>query len=409
MRIAVVMDRTEEIQMSLWLHAQRYLRQVPRCAFALFAPGGASLRRLGAWRPEGVLGYIQDRALLRQLKGLGCPVVNASGALPGSEAPTVSPDNAAIGEMAGDYLLGKGYRRFAFVGIPNHHYSAEQLGGLRTRVAAHGCEVHEFSGVVHPLRTIPPSRTAIRRNQPVLRWLTSLATDTGILVVDSWLGMRLCDLAHAEGLRLLDKFALISGHDCDVPSVPSLSGVHLPENRWSVEAARLLVQLITGDGDGNHHLLVKPTGINERESTSRIAVRDEVLRAALRFIHSHADQMITVEDVADAVSLGRRAIERRFKRHLDSTVLHEIHRAHVDRVKRLLVESDLPLHSIARSCGLSDVRQLQRLFMQHEAMTPGAYRRAFRAENTLPNANDPPTETPAATSASPNFDSDNGR
>ena len=378
LRVAVVMDRSEEVQMSLWFHAQRYLREARPCVFSLFSPDRNGLRRLAGWRPDGVVGYIQDADVMASLLRLGRPMVNASGALGFEACPTVCPDNRAIGALAGEHLLTKNCSHFGFLGVPGHRYTQLQQAGFEHVVARSGGKLAVFGGTVHPLPTIPPTRQALLRNKPVIDWLKALPGNTGLLIADSWRGMRICDLATAAGIDLLARFAIITGHDCDVPSVPSLSGVHISEQQWSHQAVRLLLDMLAGDPPPDQPMLIQPTGVNERGSTARVMVDDDRLRDALVYIQNRADAVITVDDVARAAALGRRALERRFRNHLGRTVLAEIHRVHLEQAKRLLIDTDLPMQAVAAKSGLTDDRHLLRLFHQHEHTSPGAYRQQFR-------------------------------
>ena len=378
LRIAVAMDRGEEVQMSLWFHTQRHLRQSGSCVFSLFSPEANGLQRLARWRPDGVLGYVQDPVVLERLQGLGKPLVNTSGALGTDVCRTVCPDNEAIGRLAAEHLLTKSCRHFGFVGVPGHRYSELQWAGFETVLEREGKQSATFGGRVHPLPTVPPAQTAIRRNRPLLRWLKSLPSDTGLLISDSWLGMRICDLAAAVGIDLLADFAIVTGHDCDVPSVPSLSGVHISEQQWSCQAAQLLLDVLANRPVPPGPVLIQPTGVNERGSTARTRVADKHLCDALRFIQNQAEVVITVDEVARVASLSRRALERRFREQLGRTILDEIHRVHLEQAKRLLVETDMTMQAVARRSGLTDDRQLLRLFHQREGTSPGAYRRQFR-------------------------------
>ena len=62
-----------------------------------------------------------------------------------------------------------------------------------------------------------------------------------------------------------------------------------------------------------------------------------------------------MESVARASGLSRRALERRFRTHLQRSVLDEIRRSRTDQIARLLVETTLPVSAIAESLGFADV------------------------------------------------------
>ncbi len=378
LRVAVVMDRREEIQMSLWFHAQRVLRESGPCVFSLFSPQAGDLRRLAQWRADGVLGYVQDEEVMSVLLKLGCAVVNTSGALGFEYVPTVCPDNDAIGRLAGEHLREKNCRHFGFVGVQGHRYSELQQRGFVSTLGRADGTLSVFDGTVHPLPTVPPTAVALRRNRPVVRWLKSLPDHTGLLIADSWLGMRICDLASASGMDLLSTLAIVTGHDCDVPSVPSLSGVHISEEQWSRQAVTALLEVLAGQPEPDAPILIQPTSVNERESSARTMVRDPALREALRFIHARADSAISVDHVARSAAVGRRSLERRFRAELGRTVLGEIHRTHIEQAKRLLIDTDLAMPAVARMSGLRDDRHLLRLFHRYENTSPGAYRQRFR-------------------------------
>jgi len=56
------------------------------------------------------------------------------------------------------------------------------------------------------------------------------------------------------------------------------------------------------------------------------------------------------------------------------TIIEEITRLRLERVKRLLVETELPIKEIAANSGYNDDAQLCTSFRKVEGLTPGAYR-----------------------------------
>jgi len=71
---------------------------------------------------------------------------------------------------------------------------------------------------------------------------------------------------------------------------------------------------------------------------------------------------------------GRRTLERRFRRAMDRTLHDEIRRSHIERSKRLLVESREPLKVVAAHAGFRDAPQFSRVFRSSEGLTPQEYR-----------------------------------
>jgi LacI family transcriptional regulator len=95
-----------------------------------------------------------------------------------------------------------------------------------------------------------------------------------------------------------------------------------------------------------------------------LALDDAEVAAAVRFIRDHAHEPIQVRDVLDAVPVSRRTLERRVRAALGRGVWEEIRRAHMERGKSLLAETDMPMSEVARHAGFSDQRQLSVVFRQ---------------------------------------------
>jgi LacI family transcriptional regulator len=68
--------------------------------------------------------------------------------------------------------------------------------------------------------------------------------------------------------------------------------------------------------------------------------------------------------------LPPRANNRRFRQALGRTLLEEIHRVHVERARRLLTETDLPMSAIVSRSGFSNGKQLSIRFRQATGPTP---------------------------------------
>jgi len=123
---------------------------------------------------------------------------------------------------------------------------------------------------------------------------------------------------------------------------------------------------------------LSPLHVVTRESTDVDAAEDEIIRKAMHAIRENLLEGITVESVAQSAGCSRRALERRFREKLHSSVLGQIHAAHIDVAKRLLAETDLPISLVAERCGIQEVRRFNSLFRKFCRTTPRDYRRNAR-------------------------------
>ncbi len=367
--------RRDSLLRDIWRGAWRQLARVPGCQLASFN-ADRQMDDLIAWKPDGLIAHLWRKDVYDTLAELGVPMVNTSGIFDDLPVPTVSPDNLAVGQLAAEHLLAKGYAHFAFVGNISQGFARERLAGFHGSLGESVDEVAVFDGPVPPARLLA-SGEVTAEEEPFYHWLTDLSPSTGILAVDDTFGSAIVEFLNAAGIDPR-QFGVVSGHDRQSPCNPSLSAVTMPEQRWGEEAARLVVRMVrTGQHQGPD-VRLPPLGLIERESTAGVATGDEHLREAVSFIRDHADRILTVDDVCQAVPLGRRALERRFRDNLGRTVLQEIHRAHVEHAKTLLAETDWPVKQIAVEAGMSGVNQLLRLFKKQEGTTPGAYRKHLR-------------------------------
>ena len=82
-----------------------------------------------------------------------------------------------------------------------------------------------------------------------------------------------------------------------------------------------------------------------------------------------------VEAVAEAVHTSRRTLEYRFKKHLRRPVAAEIRRLRIERAKRQLAQTEMPIFQIASEAGFGDTKQMDQVFRRELELSPSQYRR----------------------------------
>ena len=125
-------------------------------------------------------------------------------------------------------------------------------------------------------------------------------------------------------------------------------------------------------------ILIEPTSLVPRQSSDALAVDDVMVARALRFISEHSHEAITTDELAAAMHVTRRTLERRFRTVLARSIKDEIVRLRVERVKRRLAESRLSLKRLSVEAGFCDARRMCEVFKRVEGISPSAYRRQRR-------------------------------
>ncbi|MFP4354521.1 MAG: helix-turn-helix domain-containing protein [Phycisphaerae bacterium] len=384
MLIAGSMDTHNGLIRDLWQYATRHLTYRNGGLMVNLGVGPTAAKQIRRWGARGILAHISNEKLLNAIKGTHLPVVNTSGIIEEMPFPSVLPDNHAIGVLAGEHLREKNYRHFAFVGCCGMAYVRDRLAGFRQAVKSTGQEVQIWDGKPPGLEQILDVEHGKGELSEFAEWVRQLPEHTGVMTSDDDEGFLFCELARVMQIDVGRRFGIVAGHDRQAATMPSLTSVIIPEMRWAQEAISLLVDIILGRREAQPGPVIRlePLGIAQRESTLGVACDDPHLRAAVLYIHDHSDEPIYVEDVVAATGIGRRALERRFREHMGHTVLHEIHLAHIEQAKRLLVETDLTIDRVAAASGLSDADHLIRLFSKVVGTTPGQWRSDHQAKLT---------------------------
>lgn len=328
------------------------------------------------WEPDGIIAHVHSLDVLRRLQNrFSVPIVNTSAILTNVELPSVYPDNQAVGRLAAELFLSRGYHNFAFVGDASLAYARQRVEGFKNALP-NKVGLSIYKGRL-PRKIDIERNTATDATQAFGRWLRSLPPQTGVLTASDPFGIVTVLCMKKQDMDILGNFGLISGHDMNLPMVPTITSVDVNEESWGRESARMLMRLLPEEITGTDVVLVKPKGIIERETTAKTATKDTKVQEAVQYIREHAAEEISVQDVVDALEIGRRTIEERFKRALGHTILTEIQRTTVHHAKHLLLDSKMTVQEISRELGMQDVNRLIRLFKAREGMTPGAFRKKY--------------------------------
>lgn len=330
---------------------------------------------LATWRGDGILARIETPAMARALRRLKMPIVDVSAARLIPALPWFETDDSAIAQMAFDHLRDRGCRRFAYCGDARFNWSNWRGEHFQRAVAAEGGECLFYQ----PARRFRPDDAA--QGDDLARWLRKLPKPVGIMSCYDPHGRQLLDACRRVGIAVPDEVAVISVDNDEVLcelSHPPLTSVIPNTHRTGYEAAALLDELMAGRKLRAETRLVPPVGVAARQSTSSLAIEDRQTALAVRFIREKACSGINVADVLQAVPQSRRLLEGRFRRLLGRTPHEEILRVQMDRVKQLLVETDLPLAEVAERAGFAHVEYLSVVFKRETGIPPSAFRRANR-------------------------------
>jgi transcriptional regulator GlxA family with amidase domain len=107
------------------------------------------------------------------------------------------------------------------------------------------------------------------------------------------------------------------------------------------------------------------------------AHEDEPVKKAQEFIESNFQDRITVDQLASMFAIGRRNLERRFKKATSNTVTEYIQRVKIEAAKKSFETSGKNISEIMYDVGYSDNKSFRTVFRKVTGLSPVEYRNKY--------------------------------
>lgn len=316
-------------------------------------------------------------AAVQQLTQTGLPVVYLTSSGRIASQVQVSLDDVAVGRLVAKHFLELRHTNFLFAGFPQSWgvpWVQDRLVGYQEVLTAAGMSVTQYRGD----ESLNWTNFASPRYIGLLSdWIAAQTFPAAIFAVNDGRARQVIHACGNVGIQVPEQVAVV-GVDNSRPLCemlePSLSSVPRDERRAGYEAAALLAMMMDGQPVPRQRTLIPPLPLEVRRSSDTMAFDDPDVAEALRFIWAHGDEPTSVQAVADAVAMSRRALELRFRQRIGRSISSEIWRVHVEYAKRLLRETNLPMATVAARSGFVNVGHFCVRFRQGTATTPTQFR-----------------------------------
>lgn len=107
---------------------------------------------------------------------------------------------------------------------------------------------------------------------------------------------------------------------------------------------------------------------------------DEAVKNAQEFIEKNFQERITVDQLASAFAMGRRSLERRFKKATSNTVSEYIQRVKIEAAKKSFETSRKNINEVMYDVGYADVKAFRTIFRKVTGLSPMEYRNKYNKE-----------------------------
>jgi LacI family transcriptional regulator len=340
----------------------------------------ARLPDLDAWAGDGILANFDDRRIAEAVVSHGIPVVGIGGGYgyyeEKPEIPYVRTDNRAIAQLAASHLIDLGFRNFAYCSEPptrSNGWAKERADAFAEFLAEAGFECEIYSGRFSPSKQWRKSQAGLQK------WLSRLPRPIGMMACNDARARHVIQACRAAGLRVPDDIAIVGVDNDDIMcelTQPPLTSIEQGAMRVGFEAAALLDDMMAGNEPRQFRTAVTPEGLVARQSTDVMAVADEEVAEAIRYIRQHACDPVQVRDVLEMARMSRSTLEARFRDTIGRSIHAEIRRVQIDTARRLLITTSMPIKEVVQRVGVSSVQYFTAMIRHSTGQTPGEIRKA---------------------------------
>jgi LacI family transcriptional regulator len=327
------------------------------------------------WDGDGIITRSVDFTLCRAAKARGISVVSLRHLLPKPDFPTLFPEQRLIGQRSAAHLIERGFRHFGYVGVD------ENKGWEITRRKFFVQALRDQGILQVDILLLAPGSPWELEQERLADWLRSLPKPVGIMASHDTQGIALLDACRRVMLRVPEEVAVVSVDNdpvlCTLAN-PPLSSLDQNVRDVGYQAALLLDRMMRGKKVEIKNYFLEPGHIVMRQSSDILAIPDEAVTRAVQYVRENSDRSISVHDLVSASGISRRSLELKFIEHFGATPLEEIHRRQLDRIRQLLIETDMPIAELARQTGFRYQEYFARFFKQHTGLTPTKFRRMNR-------------------------------
>ncbi len=110
---------------------------------------------------------------------------------------------------------------------------------------------------------------------------------------------------------------------------------------------------------------------------------DELILALQKYIEAKYQERLSVDELSERYGVGRRTLERRFKKCTSNTLISYIQRVKIEAAKRMLEQGLSNVNEVMYDVGYSDPKAFREVFKKYTDMTPMDYRSKFAKELAL--------------------------
>jgi LacI family transcriptional regulator len=192
--------------------------------------------------------------------------------------------------------------------------------------------------------------------------------------------LEVVETCEAAGLAVPESISLV-GMDNSILAVDAMrtpiSSVDRNLESLGYRGAELLDQLMHGKKPPVQPIRISPTGLIPRKSSDLLAVNHSGVARSLRYIWENCHKPINVEDLLPIAGMSRSGLHQAFREQIGRPPGAELHRARIEKAKKLLARNSLKLDAVAEMSGYQSANSFWVAFKQSTGISPKQYQKQF--------------------------------
>ena len=233
--VALILNVNKPYDRKVVAGVSRYMKEVGNWSLYLEDDPLNKIPDLDKWEGDGIIADLDDANVFKAVSNLKIPVVGFGGGYgpyQGREdIPYVFTDNFLISKLAADHLIDKGFRRFAFCGLPENSingWSRERETDFSNlvREAGYGCEIFRGDSLeTADWRTVQAG---------LQNWLKTLEYPLGMFVTNDSRARHVLEACRSLGIKVPEDAAIVGVDNdammCELADPPLTSVIQGTDN-----------------------------------------------------------------------------------------------------------------------------------------------------------------------------------
>jgi LacI family transcriptional regulator len=330
------------------------------------------------WEGDGILAWLGAGDDLAEFVGTARkPTVDFSFRRPELKFPRVLVDHEACARLAAEHFLTRGLKNFIFYS-DRDNWAFEETGRAFLRAV---------SAAGHPCNWLRWHRSPVH-DTGQLQWkqkrdwlaaeLKRAPKPLGVFAATDDHALEVLETCERGGLSVPDQVSLI-GMDNSLLAVEAMhtpiSSVDTNLELVGYRGAEMLDQLMRKKKLSADLIRVPPRGLITRKSSDLLAIAHPGVARSMRFMWEHCHEPIGVNDLAKAAAMSVRNFYKAFIDNVGRPPGNELHRLRIERAKKLLLDSDVKMDTIAELSGYESTNSFWVAFKRATGMSPKQYQK----------------------------------